>query len=382
MESSYIELDRKALRKNINFIKSQLKNKTTLSCVLKGNAYGHGIEEMVKELETIGVSHFSLFSSDEARIAASVAKNPNSTLMIMGAVNYNDLEWIILNNVEVYVFTFERLKKLNETGKRLNKKARIHLEVETGMNRTGFLEEEWIQVINELENLEFIEWVGACTHFAGAESIANFKRIESQKLVFQRFKNLVKNRNCPKPLYHTSCSAALMAYPEEQHDLVRIGILQYGLWPSKEIYVSYLTKANKRESPIKRVINWYSHIMSIKTVSEHEFVGYGMSYLTENDIKIATVPVGYSSGYSRELSNQAKVIINGKRLDVIGIINMNLLVVDITNIENPKIGDRVTLIGKEDEVEISVASFSDYTNKLNYEVLTQIDRKINRKFID
>jgi alanine racemase len=106
-----------------------------------------------------------------------------------------------------------------------------------------------------------------------------------------------------------------------------------------------------------------------------------MSYLSEDDIMVAIVPVGYSSGYSRDLSNLGKVIINGKRLDIIGTINMNLLTVDITNLDNPKIGQKVILIGKEDDVEVSVASFGEYTNQLNYEVLTQLDKEIERKFI-
>lgn len=383
MQSSWIELDRSALKENIDFLRKRLKDKVTLSCVLKGNAYGHDINQMIHELEKLNVHHFSLFSSDEAVIAKNASHSPKSEFMIMGDLDYDHIEWIVKQDIQVYVFTYERIQKLNDAGKKLNKKVKVHLEVETGMNRTGFIREDWGKVIQFIEQAEYIELYGLCTHFAGAESIANYKRIEKQRKIFKQAKEFFKREGANIKVHHTSCSAALISYPNEQHDLVRIGILQYGLWPSKEIQIAYYTKNKLTENPIKRVINWHSHIMSVKKVKKQEFVGYGMSYLTEEEIIIATVPVGYSSGYSRDLSNHGKVIINGKRLDVIGIINMNLLIVDITNIETPKIGERVTLIGKADDgVEISVASFSDSLNKLNYEVLTQIDKGIKRKFIN
>lgn len=383
MQSSRIELDRNALKNNINFLKDRLKENVILSCVLKGNAYGHGIIQMVPELEKNNIHHFSLFSSDEAIIAKNASQSSESEFMIMGSLNYDHIDWIVKNEIQVYVFTFERIQKLNLAGKKLNKKVKVHLEIETGMNRTGFAKEDWGKVIQFIQQSDFIELHGVCTHFAGAESIANFKRIEKQRRIFKQAKQLFTREGINVPVYHTSCSAALIAYPNEQHDLVRIGILQYGLWPSKEIQISYYTKNRITENPITRVINWYSHIMSIKKVKKQEFIGYGMSYLSEEEVTIATVPVGYSSGYSRDLSNHGKVIIEGKRLDVIGIINMNLLIVDVTNIDNPQIGQKVTLIGKaSDGVEITVASFSDYLNKLNYEVLTQLDKGIERKFIN
>jgi alanine racemase len=381
MQSNFIQLDSNALKNNISFLKSFLKKEVTLSCVLKANAYGHGITQMISELEKNNVNHFSVFSSEEAIIAKNASKSEKSQFMIMGTIDYNHINWIINNNIQVYIFTFERLNVFEKAAQKLNKKVKVHLEFETGMNRTGFAKKDWSTAINLVQKSEFLTLHGACTHYAGAESIANFKRIEKQKKTFKQVKELFKKKKINVPVFHTSCSASLISYPKEQHDLVRIGILQYGLWPSKEIYIKYLTKNKITENPLKRVINWSSHIMSIKKIKKDEFVGYGMSYLTENETTIAIVPVGYSSGYSRDLSNQGKVIINGKRLDIIGTINMNLLTVDITNLEHPRIGQKVTLIGKEDDVEVSVASFGEYTNQLNYEVLTQLDKQIERKFI-
>jgi alanine racemase len=381
MQSNLIELDRNALKSNITFLNEFLQKDVTLSCVLKSNAYGHGITQMITELEKNKVNHFSLFSSQEAIIAKNASKSVKSQFMIMGTVDFKHLDWIITNDIQVYVFTFHRLNAIENAAKNLNKKVKVHIEFETGMNRTGFIKKDWNKIIDLVQKSEFITLYGACTHFAGAESIANFKRIEKQRQSFKQVKELFRKKNIDGLIFHTSCSAALISYPNEQHNLVRIGILQYGFWPSKEIYVKYLTKNKITENPLKRVINWSSHIMSIKKVKKDEFVGYGMSYLSEDDIMVAIVPVGYSSGYSRDLSNLGKVIINGKRLDIIGTINMNLLTVDITNLENPKIGQKVILIGKEDEVEVSVASFGEYTNQLNYEVLTQLDKEIERKFI-
>jgi alanine racemase len=131
-------------------------------------------------------------------------------------------------------------------------------------------------------------------------------------------------------------------------------------------------------NPLKRVISWKTRVMDVKTVKTGQFVGYGTSYFTNKTTKIAIIPIGYSSGYNRSLSNQGKVLINGKRLDVVGSVNMNMMAVDITTVEGVKKGDEVVLIGNQDEQEISVSSFSDFSQSINYELLTRLPQNIPR----
>lgn len=375
--SSVIELSRTALATNIHFIRQLVGENVIISSVLKGNAYGHGIKQMVPELENLGIKHFSVFGSFEAMEVKQHCQE-NTSIMIMGDIIPSHFSWIIEEGVECFVFNFERLETLCSIARTLKKKARIHLELETGMNRTGFAQKYWEELAKSLqEKKDCLEVIGICTHFAGAESVSNFKRIQRQKKVFDIGVAFFKTKNIIARLLHTSCSAAVIAYPENNFDMVRVGILQYGLWPSKEIQVSYFNDVKKKEDPLKRVISWKSHVMDVKEVQMGEFVGYGTSFLAEYDMKIASVPVGYSYGFSRSLSNQGHVVINGKRLNVVGIVNMNMFVVEVTHAD-VKVGDQVTLIGKEGETTITVSHFGNLSDQMNYELLTRLGRDIPR----
>jgi len=381
MSNSRITLSRNALANNIAFIKSQLKSGVILSSVIKGNAYGHGIAEMVPALEQLDVHHFSVFSSYEAMMVHKAINQP-ATIMIMGNIAPEHETWVIQNDIDFFVFNFRRLERMTAVAKEHGKKARAHIEVETGMNRTGFDPKDWNKLITELKQNQHIQIVGVCTHFSGAESITNYHRIEQQRKQFKKFNALLTKNEIKPQLRHTACSAGLMAYPKEQWDLVRIGILQYGLWPSRETYISYLTRKKLHVDPLKRLIHWESQIMDVKHVKKQQFIGYGTSLLAESDMCIASVPVGYSDGYSRSLSNQGKVIINETRLDVIGIVNMNMLLIDITNMDDVHIGDPVILIGTAGKADISIASFGELSKQLNYELLTRLDKNIVRTFVD
>ncbi len=376
--TSYIEINKSALKNNINFLKRCVGEDVRLSSVIKGNAYGHGITEFVPLAEECGISHFSTFSAWEAHKAFKVSGG--SAIMIMGYIADSELEWAIENGIEFYVFNTERLKETLKTAVRMGKKARIHIDVETGMNRTGIEEHEIPEVIKTLKaNPGHIEFSGLCTHYAGAESIANYVRVKEQH---QRYKEVLKSFRdagvSPK-FRHTASSAAAIAYPETRMDLVRIGIMQYGFWPSMETYIYYLSKKNVKTNPLKRVITWKSHVMDVKDVKRGEFIGYNTSYLASNDMRIAIIPVGYSDGYSRSLSNHGRVLINGCRAGVIGLVSMNMMIVNVSRIPNVKKRDEAVLIGTQKNRSISVSSFSKFTtHDVNYELLTRLSEHIPR----
>jgi alanine racemase len=181
---------------------------------------------------------------------------------------------------------------------------------------------------------------------------------------------------------HTACSAAALRYPKFQMDMVRLGIIQYGFFPNKEILIEYLTKKKETENPLKRLISWKSHVMDVKKVKTGEFVGYGTSYLANYDLKIAIIPVGYAHGFSRNLSNQGIVLINGQRVSVVGTVNMNMITVDVTQVNSVEKGDEVVLIGKQGDLEISVSSFSEFSEQVNYELLTRLPENLPRLVVD
>ena len=379
LHPSKIEISKSAFKANIKFIKSKLKKGVRFSSVVKGNAYGHGIEVFVPLAEEEGVDHFSVFSADEAMRVMRVSKQ-KPDIMIMGMIDDDSLEWCVRSGFECFVFDFERLQKLIQVAKNTGIKAKIHIELETGMNRTGFDEQELDALIKLLQkNKERYVLKGICTHFAGAESLANYVRITGQKSKFRKFNKKFQKAGFEPEYRHTACSAAAVRYPDTQMDLVRIGILQYGFWPSTETLVQHTANVESQSDPLKRLISWKSNVMSIKNVNKGEYIGYGMTFLAQQNMKLAVVPVGYHHGFSRSLSNLGRLIIGGQRVSVVGLVNMNALLVDITNCNHIERGDEVILIGRQGDVEISVAAFGELSNRLNYELLTRIPRDIPRR---
>lgn len=381
-QSSYIELSQKALNNNIKFIKSRFARKRKLSCVVKGNAYGHGLKEYVPMLEKAGVDHITVYSAAEAYEVFKHAKT-KPTILIMGNMNDQALKWAIKNNVEFYIFNLERLNNAIKWAKKLNQTAFIHLEVETGMNRTGLTEEELVEALFKIKKNEtYIKTNGLCTHFAGSESIANHERVKNQISKLNRAIKLLDKNQIKNFLVHSACSAASVRYPQTRQDMIRVGILHYGFWPSPEVYFDYLKTDDATKNPLRRVISWKSSVMSVKKVFQGEYIGYGTSYQANEDKLVAVIPVGYETGFARNLSNQGKVLINDQIAPVIGIVNMNMFTVDITRIKNVAVGDEVVLIGKQKTSELTVASFSDMSNQLNYELLTRLPSDIPKKVIE
>lgn len=382
-----IALDKSAIKNNWKFLHAYFPKNVKISAVVKGNAYGHGIETYVPYAEACGVQHFSVFDAEEAYKVYNVATK-STTIMIMGAMEDTDISWAVAHGVEFYVFELSRLYKAIEEAKQQGKKAIIHIEVETGMYRTGFEEKDIPTVINVLEsNSEHITFRGVCMHFAGAEHISNYVRLKKQKAAFRKVLKQFKAAGVEPEMIHACCSAASIRLPEMQYDMVRIGIMQYGFWPSQELKVEYLTKKEVEEgdaviSPLQRVINWTSSVMSTKKVPKGSYIGYGYSFLAKRNMEIATIPVGYSHGFSRGLSNSGIVLLKGQLLPIVGIVNMNCIVVDTTDVPDVKKGDKVILIGEENNKEISVASFGEMINELNYELLTRLPNEISRSLVE
>jgi alanine racemase len=233
-QTSHIEISRQAYNNNIDYLRKLIGPQVKFSSVIKGNAYGHGTANIISLAEQKGINHFSVFSADEA-LAAHKACSPGSDIMIMGFLDDQEIIWAVENNIEFYVFDTGRLESAVAASKSTGKKARIHLEVETGFRRTGFECDTIVNVIKFIKkNRQYICLEGVCTHYAGAESITNYYRIKEQIAQYRNFMRIF-NRHDLKPLYrHTAGSAAMLTYPTTIMDMVRVGIAQYGLWPSPE----------------------------------------------------------------------------------------------------------------------------------------------------
>ena len=377
-ETSAIELSASSYRHNLRFINYRLKPGVRLCSVVKGNAYGHGLAEFVRMAMNAGVDYFAVHSAEEAfHLKQNVKDLPD--LFIMGAMEESAVKWAVENDVEFAVFDYERLEKSLDYAKQTKKKAKVHIEIETGMKRTGFpttvIPElcKWMKI-----NSAYITFQGMFTHFAGAESQANHFRITKQIDSFNRALKAFKSEKLVPRYHHSACSAAMLNYPETQGNMVRVGILQYGYWPNKETHIRYCEESKSTPDLLKRIIRWTTKVMAVKEVSKGSFIGYGTAYLTHKNMKLAIVPIGYAHGYSRNLSNVGSVIINGSVCSVVGTINMNSLTVDVSTAGKVKAGDEVVLIGSQNGNTISVNSFSEQSHQLNYEMLTRLPMNIPR----
>lgn len=381
LQPSVIELDAGALRKNIRFLKNLANNSIKLSSVIKGNAYGHGISNFLPIAEASGMHHFSVFSADEALRAKKTQMRPDTNLMIMGMIRDDELEWAIENDVEFYLFEQGRLNAAIKNAKKMKKRARVHLQIETGMNRTGFEESTWKDVFEMVQkNKKDVKVEGICTHYAGAESVANYYRVKNQNNQLKKALKLAKDFLGKLPTVHAASSAAYLSQPDMHYDMARIGIAQYGFWPSRETYMHIMKSLDLKqgEDPLKRVMRWKSEIMNVKWVDSGDFIGYGNVYLAGRKMKIATVPIGYTHGFGRNLTNAGYVLIHGTRAGVVGLVNMNMITINVTHIDGARKGDEVVLIGQQGDDEITVASFGEMTNNLNYEILVRLPTTIPR----
>jgi alanine racemase len=384
--ASHIELNKSAFKKNVQFLQDYIGSDVTFCSVIKGNAYGHGINTFVPMAEACGIRYFGVFSAVEAQKALQASTTGESRIMIMGMIGNDALSWAIQNGISFYIFELDRLEVAIKKARRLRTPACIHLHLETGMNRLG-LDQKCLEDAVELiqANKEHLVVEGICTHYAGAESVSNHVRVMNQIDSFNQFYAFIEQKGIQIKYRHTACSAAALNYPETTMDMVRFGIAQYGFWPNRETYMKFVKNHpdidQEHRDPLHRVMSWKSEVMSTKQVEAGEFIGYGNVYLTNRKLAVATVPIGYSHGFARNLTNSGIVLVNGKRAPVVGLVNMNLITVDITDIPNVQKGDEVVLIGRQKDKEISVASFSEISNYLNYEVLVRIPPDLPRRVV-
>jgi alanine racemase len=334
--------------------------------------------------ESAGIDSFAVFDAGEAEQALNI-KQPKTDIMIMGMIDNDELEWAIENEISFFVFDSDRLEYAVLAAQKTGQRARIHVEIETGMNRTGFTINNLDKVIEGLRaHQQSLILEGVCTHYAGAESISNHARIMQQIEIFNKARNKFDTEGLRPKYYHSACSAAALTYKNTIMDMVRFGIAQFGFWPSQETRMfNMLSKEDGFiKDPLNQILRWKSRIMSIKKVPKGEFVGYGTTALMTEKSIIATVPVGYAYGFSRNLSNIGHVLVKGRKAGVIGMVNMNVILINITGIPEVKKNDEVVLIGKQGRKRITVSSFCNITDNVNYELLTRLPESIPRQVIE
>lgn len=368
---TYVKIDLKAIEHNINEVRKLIDDNVKVMAVIKADGYGHGAAVIGNFLKD-KVDYFGVATIEEG---IELRKNNiDIPILILGYTSYKQYEDLIKYDITQTVYNLEMAQKLQEYAMRFNHIAKAHIAVETGMNRIGFKPNdksvEDIKKIMQMNNI-FVE--GMFTHFSCAdERDKSYAKIQMKK--YDEFADRLENNDIHIPIRHMCNSAGIMEFDNHRFEMVRSGIITYGLYPSDEV--------NKNTLKLKSALEWKAHVINISEVPEGCGVSYGKKYVTKRYTRIATISVGYADGYMRGLSSKGRVLIHGQYAPIIGRICMDQMMVDITHIENVKIEDVVTLIGTDGENKITVEELADMVGSFNYEFVCGIGKRVTRKYID
>jgi len=369
----WIELDSKALKHNIQQFRSLLGKDRIFLAMVKANAYGHGMVQTARLAVRSGADWLGVNSVDEALILRE--NGFKCPILSVGYIPLHQLKSAVENDIRITVYNRETINKLGPLCQTLNKKALLHVKVETGTYRQGLNEDEIIPFIEDIEKYKELVIEGISSHFANIEDTTDHRYAKNQLSRFKSYLKKTERYGVQPPYKHIACSAAVILFPQTYFNMARIGIGVYGLWPSNEVFVSSLLK-QRPEFSLKPVLSWKTRVAQVKKVPKGDFIGYGCTYKTTRKTILAVIPVGYYDGYSRNLSNVSYVLIKGKRAPLRGRVAMNFIMADITDIPGVKAEDPVILIGKEGDDSITADKLASLTGTINYEITARINPKI------
>lgn len=366
----YTKINLDNIQKNIQTVRQKFGDDMIVMGIVKANGYGHGAVEVAKALVEFGAGMLGVAAIDEA---VELRENGiYAPILILGQIFRQDYETAILNDVTCTVVDIVTARGLSQKAIELGKVAKIHIKIDTGMGRIGFQPDENgendIKSIFDLPNLQID---GAFTHFANADS-KDKTSANSQKEKFLKFTDKLISEGYNFPIRHMYNSASTMELEGYAGEMVRCGIMLYGLYPSEEM---------SKEYKLYPALEFKSSVSFVKSVKKGFTVSYGSTYVAEKDMKIATVPAGYGDGYPRYLSNKGEVLIHGTRCKILGRVCMDQFMVDVSHLDNIQIADEVTLIGTDGNETITVEDVSDGEYRFNYEFCCLITPRVPRIYI-
>jgi alanine racemase len=353
------------LRNNLAVARSYISDKTKIMAMVKANAYGHGILEISRELIKNGVTYLGVAYIEEA---VFLRENGISTpILVTGAINAEQIPLFIKYDVDITSASIDKSKLISEAATKLNKTAKVHLKIDTGMERIGvhwYHAQDFIEETMALPNLKIN---GIFSHFASAEDDKEFTKVQIQR--FDEVIAFMKHKNILPPFIHLANSAGAIFYPQAQYNMVRLGIILYG----------YMDKIQEK---LKPVMSLKSKVSFFKVVPPNTGIGYTHSYVTENQTRIVTLPLGYADGYSRFFSNKGEVIIRGQRYPVVGNVAMDQIMVDIGQEGTAYNGDDVLVFGEDGADKLSLGELAQKIGTIPYEILCGISSRVPRIYID
>lgn len=369
----YIQVDLDAIVDNMRNMKANIAENTKMIGVIKTDGYGHGCVPIARCLEELDFMFgFAVATPEEAYALRNVdVKKP---ILILGYTFPYCYEMLAKQEIRTAVFRYDTIPALADAAKKAGRPIKVHIKVDTGMSRIGITpDEEGLKFVEALMNQEGIEIEGIFTHFAKADE-ADRSDAEMQLDRFVKFLEMIEERlHLNIPVKHCSNSAAILAMPEANMDVVRAGITLYGLDPSDEVTGKALG--------LRPALSFYSHIVYIKTIHAGQSVSYGGTFQAEKDMRIATIPVGYGDGYPRALSSKGFVLIRGKKAPILGRVCMDQFMVDVSHIPEAEEDDLVTLIGYDGDEHISAELLGEMSGRFNYELVCDLGKRIPRVYL-
>ena len=365
MRPVWAEVDLEAIDYNIKEIKKNLASNVKVCAVVKADAYGHGAVKCAEVAIKAGADILAIAILDEAvELRENGIKAP---ILALGYISYEEYDLAIKNDITFTIYSKEAAIALSKATLKANRCVKVHIKIDTGMGRLGVSVKEAGDLAKFISELEGIELEGVFSHFASADEMDESFTFEQLEKFKEALQNIAK-KGVNIPIKHIANSAATVRFPETHLDMIRLGILMYGLWPSEEM---------ERNLSFKPAMKLKAKISHLKDVDEGTSISYGRTYITDKKAKIATLPLGYADGFTRRLSGKTSVLINGQLAPLIGRICMDQCMVDVSLIENVKIGDTVLLFGDD---KLTADDLANKIGTINYELVCMVGKRVPRKY--
>lgn len=364
---TWAEIDLRNIEYNINALRRFICKQTQILATVKADAYGHGAVRVSKKLISLGVNYLGVASIDEAIILRKAGISSN--ILILGGIFPKDADIAIKYDLIQTVYTSDVARSLNSAAKKRNKISRVHIKVDTGMGRLGLWYTDVFSFIKEIKDLKFLNIEGMFTHLSSADTDCDFTNRQ-----IDYFVNLVSKLEANGihiQLKHIANSLGILDFKHSHLNLVRPGIIIYGLYPRSGLSIK-----------IKPVLSLKTKVIYLKNTPRNRSISYGRSFVTKKKTVIATIPIGYGDGYFRALFNKAEVLVKGKKARVAGSICMDHVMVDVGHIKNIKIGETVTLIGRDKDVVVRAEDLAQMCGTICYEIVCGIGSRVRRVYID
>ena len=363
-----VQVNLTRLRQNFAAIKQQV-SPAKMMPILKANAYGHGLVRTAQLMQELGADYLGVAVLEEGILLRE--SGITMPILVLGGVLGNQIPHFLNHDLSITASSIAKLQAIDAAAGEMNVTAKVHLKIDTGMERIGvhyYNAESFIEASARCANV-LVE--GVYTHFANADA-ADLTHARAQLQRFQDVLAIYERKGISRPpLVHAANSGAVLQLPEARFDLVRPGILLYGVYPSNKV---------KRTVLVKPALSWKSRVVYFKVITPGHPVGYGSQWQTDKNVRAVTVPVGYGDGYFRSMSHKAQVLIRGKRYPVIGLISMDQIVVNIGK-DSAYNGDEVLLVGQSDGAGITVEELADWAGTIPYEILTNINTRVPRVYV-